>query len=585
MKNKPNGDMKEYERLKQLLMHEELARVEALERRLSDPDGHAPLVGRDLPRAILETSHDGKKLTHALGPTVEGILHDSVRNDPKSMADALYPVMGPSIRRSIAEALSGMIQSFNDVLAHSLSWQGFKWRLEALRTKRSFAEVVLLHSLVYRVEQCFLIHRETGLVLQHLTADAVRHQDADMVAAMLTAIQDFVKDSFDADEGALDSLSMGELRLIIEKGPEAVLALVVRGNPPHDLTTAAHECLSAVHEGMRQELRGFNGDATVFEQARPMLKDCMRARYQEKKQKPIAFLAVATAAVLLAAGGGWYMESRHREKETAWNNYIAALEREPGILVAAEGRDGTQAFVRGLRDPLAREPAAVWQEAGIPGWDVEFRFRPYQSLEPEFVLRRAEGALAPPEGARLTLEDGVLHARGEAPMAWMRRARESARAVAGISGYDDTGLAALELRRFDELDHIIENRQVLFDEGSAQPENPEAIQAVAADIRRLARLSTSLGIDFSLLLTGTTSPTGNEEMNTSLRSIRTTVVRKALERAGVDPAVIRTGALAPPASTFAVRPGLPLRCVFFTVRSMPKTHPALVRDNDTGATP
>jgi OOP family OmpA-OmpF porin len=58
----------------------------------------------------------------------------------------------------------------------------------ALRTGTSFAEVVLLNTLLYRVEQVFLIERESGLLLQHVRSAAVRTEDADMVAGMLTAI-------------------------------------------------------------------------------------------------------------------------------------------------------------------------------------------------------------------------------------------------------------------------------------------------------------------------------------------------------------------------------------------------------------
>ena len=68
--------------------------------------------------------------------------------------------------------------------------------MTAWRTGKSFAEVVLLNTLVYRVEQVFLIHAQTGLLLQHVVADAVTAQDADMVSGMLTAIRDFARDSF-----------------------------------------------------------------------------------------------------------------------------------------------------------------------------------------------------------------------------------------------------------------------------------------------------------------------------------------------------------------------------------------------------
>ena len=63
-----------------------------------------------------------------------------------------------------------MLESLNTTLEHSLSWRSLRWRLDARRTGKSFAEIVLLNTLVYRVEQVFLIHRPSGLLLQHLTA-------------------------------------------------------------------------------------------------------------------------------------------------------------------------------------------------------------------------------------------------------------------------------------------------------------------------------------------------------------------------------------------------------------------------------
>ena len=86
--------------------------------------------------------------------------------------------MGPAIRRAIAEALRAMVDSFNQVLQHSLSARALRWRVEAWRTGRPFAEVVLSHSLVYRVEQVFLVHRDTGLLLQHVAADPQRPRTA-----------------------------------------------------------------------------------------------------------------------------------------------------------------------------------------------------------------------------------------------------------------------------------------------------------------------------------------------------------------------------------------------------------------------
>src|SRR5439155_21776833 len=103
----------------------------------------------------------GEELVQALRPAVEGSIKQSIEKKPDTFVGALHPIIGPMVRRSIAESLRRLMQS----LEHPFSWRGLKWRFEALRTGKSFAEVVMLRSLVYRVEQLFLIHRKTSLSL------------------------------------------------------------------------------------------------------------------------------------------------------------------------------------------------------------------------------------------------------------------------------------------------------------------------------------------------------------------------------------------------------------------------------------
>ncbi len=111
---------------------------------------------------------DDPQMTRALAPTVEEALTASVRRNPRPLADALFPIFGPAIRKAIAASLSSMLESLNQTIEHSLSWRALQWRITALRTGKPFAEIVLLNTLVYRVEQVFLIDRESGLLLQHV---------------------------------------------------------------------------------------------------------------------------------------------------------------------------------------------------------------------------------------------------------------------------------------------------------------------------------------------------------------------------------------------------------------------------------
>lgn len=188
----------------------------------------------------------GDELAGALRPAVEDSVREWIEKRPETFVDALHPIIGPIVRRSLAESMRRLLQSLNQSLEHTFSWRGLKWRFEALRTGKSFAEVVMLRSLVYRVEQIFLIYRETSLALLHVAADPALSRDSDMVAGMLSAIQDFARDSFQTgDDSTLDEFRIGELQVWIASGRSAYLAAVVRGNPSRELRTTLEEAIAA----------------------------------------------------------------------------------------------------------------------------------------------------------------------------------------------------------------------------------------------------------------------------------------------------------------------------------------------------
>ncbi len=261
--------------LRSLLIRPEQVKLEELDRRLTSPESLAEQVSGALAHAVAMRGSPDDRLALVLRPVVEDAIRSSVRRNPQFFADILYPVMGPAIRKSIAEALRTMMESFNYSLETAFSWKYLKWRWEAIRTGRSFAEVVMLHTLVYRVEQLFLLHRESGVVLKHLTVDGIVAQDADLVSGMLTAIQDFVHDSFGGGEGALETFRVGELGVWIEQAPRTVLAAVVRGNPPPELSTLLRTQLEFIELQYVAPLESFDGDASRFEDTTDLLRPCL----------------------------------------------------------------------------------------------------------------------------------------------------------------------------------------------------------------------------------------------------------------------------------------------------------------------
>jgi len=139
------------EQLRQLLIGKERRQLDKLLESLDDSQAVAQRVSQVLPDAIRLRNARDRKLTDTLTPTVQDILTETVKKDPRPLVNALSPVIGAAIRRAVSEALRRMIQSLNQILDHSFSLKSLKWRLEAARSGRPFSEIALLHSLGIRL--------------------------------------------------------------------------------------------------------------------------------------------------------------------------------------------------------------------------------------------------------------------------------------------------------------------------------------------------------------------------------------------------------------------------------------------------
>lgn len=81
----------------------------------------------------------------------------------------------------------------------------------------------------------------------------MRALDAEMISAMLTAIQEFVRESFGVREGeGLEAVQVGELSVWIEQGPHAILACIVRGSAPPELKTICED--APAHSNSRSKV-------------------------------------------------------------------------------------------------------------------------------------------------------------------------------------------------------------------------------------------------------------------------------------------------------------------------------------------
>jgi outer membrane protein OmpA-like peptidoglycan-associated protein len=376
-----NGSDDRLLQLRGLLIGPELEQIETLRRRIEDPQARSVDLSKSIAEAIALRAKQDRKLQTTLQPLIEEALRISVARDPGIIASALFPIIGEAVRKAVAHALQGLFDSMNQMLDRGLSLESWKWRFEAWRSGKSFGEVALARSLNYRVEEVFLIHRETGLLLgQAFSGDGVL-QDADLVSGMFTAIQDFARDSFTRKKSDdLEFIEIGDYKIWLEHGPLALLAAVVSGQPPPELRQAFTRELEAIHREFGPALQLFSGEGAVAG-VEPHLRRCLLGN--QKASAKTSYTGVWVVAVLLLLALGTIVGFRIRDNRR-WAGYVARLRGEPGIVVIGAQRRWLGYSVRGLRDPLAVDPQSLLTGFGVPTQRVSEHWEPYLSLDPHF---------------------------------------------------------------------------------------------------------------------------------------------------------------------------------------------------------
>ncbi len=457
-----------------------------MRQRLDDPSQRAEDVAGVLAEAVRLRSraHSDVKLRRALQPLLEEALQLSVQSNPRMLADALFPIFGKAIRKAITSELDGMLQALSQTLEQRFSWRSLRWRWEALSTGKPYAEIVVLRSLLYRVEQVFLIHRNTGLLLQHVVASsagAAETKDPEMVSGMLTAIQDFVRDSVSGADSNLETVRMGEIEVVLAYGPDAILAGFVRGVAPRKLNRVFQDTLDAIEQKKAEALHTFSGNTSRFDSCRPQLEACLLGQGGLDERKPGSWgaraLLFGVPVLLLLVFAGWWIYSATLQRR--FTEFAHRLEGEPGIVLTHSEKRGSKFYVAGLRDPLAANPASLLP-ANLPSNKVEFRWEEYHSLVPRFAAQR----------------------------------------------------------QLTELKDQLQKRAFRFATGSAQipPEQRFLLEDVGSQMISLIQAAAALGKTIQIEVRGNHDPVGTEAMNAMLSRDRGENVRAALVTLGVPAA-------------------------------------------------
>ena len=238
----------------------ELLRLE--QRVQEDEDLLITRVTRQIDQILAERNREaGHEVAEAMGPVMAEAVEVQIREDREQMIQALNPIIIPTIGRFVRESLRELRENIEAQL-RNLSGQ-----------RDVTGDAAIAQALPFHVREIFLIQRDSGLLLAHYQADGQEEdEDSDLISGMLTAIRDFVRDSFgDVQDGELDAIQYGEQRIVIRGGTAVYLAMVITGYEPPGTTAHLSQFVSELHLHHGRAFRQYSGDPATLPELEPQL--------------------------------------------------------------------------------------------------------------------------------------------------------------------------------------------------------------------------------------------------------------------------------------------------------------------------
>tara|TARA_B110000438_G_scaffold299920_1_gene351064 strand:+ start:1337 stop:3094 length:1758 start_codon:yes stop_codon:yes gene_type:complete len=513
------------------------------------------IVAEVITEALHDRQQKDNSVDKVLQPFVEDSVQISVAHNSEQMVISLYPIVGSLVRKSVAAFLSDFMERTNQLIENSLTIKGLTWRFKARQGGVSYSQYAASQTFIYRVEHVFLIHRETGLLLNTVALDNESKSDADIVSAMLTAINDFVGDSFltndDRLKEQLQSVTTENFTLLIKPGPSALVVAAVSGNPPQSISNQLQITVENIHSLYLEELNNFDGDNQQFNKTDSLLRDCLLSEQKtapsSKKKTPWFAWAIVCLIMLYAGyqGLNWLKTSQLHEK-------IMQLDAQPGVIIKQLNIDDINTITLDvLRDPDAIKISDWLNANAINSVNVKLIERNYYSLDAPILHQRVDRINANYPNINFTWQNNMLVLAGTLSISETEQLL-NALGLAGFTVGNNLDTAQLQLTSSNAVAQSKQIKQQVFNDiigriASLQLNFPVAAQTVTPEMRltlqkiyqyieQLTPLAESLNINFGLLILGSSDNTGSSSTNRIISLQRANNAADVLQEHGIDKA-------------------------------------------------
>ncbi len=287
---KAEAQARDLETAVDLLQRKAQTDSEGLEERLM------PVFSRLVSRQIRDSRDE---MAEALGPVMSEAIRVQIRESRHEMVEALSPIIGETVQRAVGEFFREMQQNVDAQLRVTFGPDGLLRGLKARWRGVSAAELALRDSLPFELREIFIIQQGSGLLMARYHLAGQETADSDLVSGMLTAVRDFVHDSFsqpDAESADLNEVQYGDKRIFVQGGRAAYVAVVLTGIEPPGFRAALRQLVDELNVQYERPLRAYQGDPATLPELKPLVE-----------QFAAEVLAPSTKPRGMSRSQGWFL--------------------------------------------------------------------------------------------------------------------------------------------------------------------------------------------------------------------------------------------------------------------------------------
>jgi len=291
MKLKNSGS--ELEKLKKLLLSDELEKLIQLESRLkeltlqsndeeviaakiiplfdkillerlkSKDQNTITILSDHLAKIIAQTSQrNPEALSHSLQSVLASAISEEIASNKDVMIDSLYPIMGGMISKYITAAIKELMENINERIDNGLSLDRYKRKIKSRITGVSETELLLEESSDAHILSLFVIQKKSGLLISEANLKDKEINDPHMVASMASAIKDFINDWAEGNKESaqVQLVSYGSSTLYIESAGSVYLIAFLDAEPDQEQRMKINRFFASVIKEYMKFFQKFDGD-------------------------------------------------------------------------------------------------------------------------------------------------------------------------------------------------------------------------------------------------------------------------------------------------------------------------------------